>query len=185
MQQYYQVIFDQLADPSTLPAIKTIMRVQFKFSQKAIDAFFSGQAIMRGVTHQRAQQQQSLFHKMGVNTHVTPLVKHTDSDIEPKDVTPPANIDKRTIEALDYINSCLIRLEDKIDDLSCQVAATQTSVQVMDEEDEDWSSPPKCSNTPAWQKQLKWVMLIAAVILVFFTITAIDYFNPQFFHLST
>lgn len=109
----YRIQFAQLSNNLTTEQAKTILTTKLKLSDTNAMQFLQGKLIFSPISQEKAIKQQKTFAALGIKVKIvaTDTPKTPDSESE-------RDVDQRILAALDYITTSIIRLEEKVDDLT-------------------------------------------------------------------
>ncbi|ATC95686.1 hypothetical protein [Pseudoalteromonas tunicata] len=116
MSDTCKVIFEALNAPLTVQQAKQLLQTKFKLSDATVAKFLQGDEAFSATTLEKATKQQKLFASVGIQVKLvqpqTLAATSTAPDSGQKER------DLKIINALDYITTSLIRLEEKVDELA-------------------------------------------------------------------
>ncbi len=128
MSEQFRVIFSSLAEGTDQQQASQALQQKLKLNDGQCSTFFNKQPLFAPSDKAKALKQAKAFAAMGIQTR---LVAH-----QPVGGSSQSR-EEQIINALDYITSSLIRLEEKLDDLDARLQ--QTPVSDIDESiDEEW-----------------------------------------------
>lgn len=125
MSERYRIIFARLDDATSIEQASSKLQSTLKLSPEKCEAFFNQQAIFSPSDKAKALKQSKVFANLGIQTR---LINVQPSSAE-------QNKDEQILNALDYITSSLMRLEERLDDIQQQQLSSQNQqfVQLDDE----------------------------------------------------
>lgn len=178
MADNFRVIFVGLAEGMTNQAVTTALTEKLKTSPEKVAAFFNGKPLFAPCPKEKALKQAKLLSTLGVKSKLqqATTVQATSQTTE------ESQRDQRLFDALDYMTSSLIRLEEKLEDLEQRLPEVELSL--PDENDEPWqdddlmldepiiTTPKKRSNAVLYSLIATAVILliILAIYLLFPTL---------------
>ena len=128
MSDQCKIVFAGLAAKVSPELAKQLLQQKLKLNENTVNKFLKGQDAFNPTTIEKAQKQQKVFASIGIKVKiVTP--DHNDQTDD--DEQSQKERDLKIINALDYITTSLIRLEEKVDEL-----AQNTPAKMPDLEDD-------------------------------------------------
>ena len=166
MSNLYQIKFVSLEPNISIQQATNALLTHFKFSHYQAEQFLSGNLNLNSqspkkvaLLHQRFKQ-----HGIMVTTLDKDDIPQTDSSTATETET-----DKRIVNALDYITTSIIRLEEKIDDLARQQQAHSGEAELIDESSNEWVEELTIENIAPQAKgtnKVKWLFIFLLVLLL-------------------
>lgn len=165
MTDNFRVIFVGLAEDVTSQAVTAALTEKLKTSPEKVAAFFNGKPLFAPCPKEKALKQAKLLSTIGVKSKLqqATTVQATSQTTE------DSQRDQRLFDALDYITSSLIRLEEKLEDLEQRLPEVRLSLQ--NENDESWQDDDlmidePLSATPKKHSNAILYSLIATVVIL-------------------
>ncbi len=121
------ILFASLADGLTAEEAKNRLQKKLKLSSAIASKFLSGAKAFNPTTKEKALKQQKVFASLGIDIKVISAKAKSSPQIS------QAEKDEKILNALDYITTSLIQLEEKVDALSQNA---QSQLPSLNEEDE-------------------------------------------------
>lgn len=130
MSDQCKIVFAGLAAKVSPELAKQLLQQKLKLNEKTVKKFLQGQDAFNPTSLEKAQKQQKVFASLGIKVQiVTP--DHASQTDDDDDEQSQKERDLKIINALDYITTSLIRLEEKVDEL-----AQNTPAKMPDLEDD-------------------------------------------------
>ena len=156
MSLSFKITFESLSSKLSELQAKDILQTKLKLSSAVADKFLQGEEVFNAINQEKALKQQKVFATMGINVNIVDItakvssvgVKQNNQSLS----ISQAEKDAKIMSALDYITTSLIRLEEKVDELSQNTSAQLPSLDDDNdllespeplEFDEDFDSPIK------------------------------------------
>ncbi|MBQ4831977.1 hypothetical protein J8L70_01860 [Pseudoalteromonas sp. MMG010] len=181
MPEQYRVTFLSLADNTDSEIACANLAAKLKVSEDKITAFLNGKPLFSPCAKDKAFKQVKLLKSMGIETKIQTFSKPSNSFSAP--ATSDSQRDKKIFDALDYITSSLIRLEEKLDELEQRLPADENKQ--LTKQDEQWDDTELLIDddfiTPQKKKNPLLYTLIAGVIILCI-ILGIDLAFPELFY---
>ncbi|HDZ34976.1 MAG TPA: hypothetical protein ENH67_19285 [Pseudoalteromonas sp.] len=175
MADNFRVIFAGLADNVDIKTACTNLAAKLKTSDEKVALFFKGKPLFAPSDKDKALKQAKLLATLGIKSKLQAV-----SNAIQNSSAPAANNqrDERIFDALDYITSSLIRLEEKLDELEqrlpeAQLKAPDENVDEWQDDDlmldEDLAPPKKRSNLLLYSliATATILLVVLAVFLIF------------------
>jgi len=156
MSLSFKITFKSLSSKLSELQAKDILQTKLKLSSAVADKFFHGEEVFNAISQEKALKQQKVFATMGINVNIIDITAKVSSvgvkQNNQSSAISQAEKDAKIMSALDYITTSLIRLEEKVDELSQN---TSEQLPSLDDEnellelteplefDEDFDSPIK------------------------------------------
>ena len=155
MVDNFRVIFTGLADNVDAKTACKALAAKLKISEEKVSSFLKGNPLFAPSDKNKALKQAKVLASLGIKCKLQAISNNDNANTA--SLSSNSQRDKRIFDALDYITSSLIRLEEKLEDIEQRLP----EVQVKDALDtkEDWQdndlmlgeeltrSPKKRSNT--------------------------------------
>ena len=158
MSLSFKITFESLSSKLTEVQAKDILQTKLKLTSSIADKFLQGEEVFNAIPQEKALKQQKIFSSMGINVKVIDITaKKTNSSKSINNqneisAISQAEKDAKIMSALDYITTSLIRLEEKVDELSQNNAEQLPSLEDDNDQldtpetlefDEDFDTPIK------------------------------------------
>ena len=166
MADNFRVIFVGLADGADSQAVTTALTEKLKTSPEKIAAFFNGKPLFAPCPKDKALKQTKLLSSLGVKSK---LQAHATATKTSSQIAQDSQRDQRLFDALDYITSSLIRLEEKLEDLEQRLPDVELTLpdESIDEwQDDDLMLDESLSTTPQKRSNVVLYSLIATAVLL-------------------
>ncbi|ALQ07394.1 MULTISPECIES: hypothetical protein [Pseudoalteromonas] len=177
MADNFRVIFAGLADGIDSNAASINLADKLKTSEEKVALFFKGKPLFAPSHKDKALKQAKLLASLGIKSKLQAVSNAANTSTEQPQ---SSQRDERIFDALDYITSSLIRLEEKLEELEQRLPEEQSKNPEIDEDD-DWqdddllldeelvSTPKKRSNVLLYSLIATAVtlLIILAVYLAF------------------
>ena len=173
MADNFRVIFAGLADNVDIKTACTNLAAKLKTSDEKVALFFKGKPLFAPSDKDKALKQAKLLAGLGIKSKLQAV-----SNIIQNGSNPAANNnqrDERIFDALDYITSSLIRLEEKLDELEQRLPDTQ--LKAPDESIDEWQgddlmldddlAPPKKRSNLLLYSLIATATILLVVLAVF------------------
>ncbi|RXF06815.1 hypothetical protein [Pseudoalteromonas sp. PS5] len=172
MNEQFKVVFVGMADGKDQQSAAAILAERLKTSPSKIQQFYAGKALFAPSDKTKALKQIKLLASVGITAK---LHAHSSAAVSNPD-------QERVFEALDYITSSLIRIEERLEDIEQRLAPTQQH-EATDKEEDDWESTDlfdELEYEPAPPAKSKtWLYYLLAVLIILFILLGISLFFPE------
>jgi hypothetical protein len=164
MADNFRVIFIGLAEGADSQAVTNALTEKLKTSSEKVAAFFNGKPLFAPSNKEKALKQAKLLSTLGIKSKLQQTAQATSQKAH------DSQRDQRLFDALDYITSSLIRLEEKLEDLEQRLPEVELSL--PDENDEPWQDDDlmldePLSTTPKKRSNVVlYSLIVTAVILL-------------------
>ena len=132
MADNFRVIFVGLAEGADSQAVTTALTEKLKTSPEKVAAFFNGKPLFAPCPKDKALKQAKLLSTLGIKSKL----QQTAATQTASQTAYDSQRDQRLFDALDYITSSLIRLEEKLEDIEQRLPEVELSL--PDENNEVW-----------------------------------------------
>ena len=166
MSNLYQIKFVSLEPNISIQQATNALLTHFKFSHYQAEQFLSGNLNLNSqspkkvaLLHQRFKQ-----HGIMVTTLDKDDIPQTDSSTATETET-----DKRIVNALDYITTSIIRLEEKIDELARQQQVQNDDDELQIEHSSNWVEELTIDDnvpTKMGSQKVKWLFILLFALLL-------------------
>ncbi len=176
MADNFRVIFAGLADNVDIKTACANLAAKLKTSDEKVALFFKGKPLFAPSDKDKALKQTKLLASLGIKSKLQ-AVSNAIQNSSPAAANNNQR-DERIFDALDYITSSLIRLEEKLDELEQRLPEAQlnTPDESVDEWqnddlmlDKDLATPKKRSNLLLYSliATATILLVVLAVFLIF------------------
>lgn len=176
MSLSFKIIFKSLSSKLSELQAKDILQTKLKLSSAVADKFLQGEEVFNAISQEKALKQQNIFATMGINVNIIDITANVNKvdDQQSNSAISQAEKDAKIMSALDYITTSLIRLEEKVDELSQN---TSEQLPSLDDEnelletseplefDEDFDSPIKKGFSRLFLTIISCILLILLIAL--------------------
>ncbi|WP_405601874.1 MULTISPECIES: hypothetical protein [unclassified Pseudoalteromonas] len=172
MADNFRVIFAGLADGTNAKTACTNLAEKLKTSEEKVTAFFKGKSLFAPSNKDKALKQAKLLASLGIQSKLQAVSSNTQS------TSALANNDRRDeriFDALDYITSSLIRLEEKLEELEQRLPEIESKTPVSNSEewqDDDLMLDEELISPPNGRSNIVLYSLIATVITLLIVLAA-------------
>ncbi|PCK31996.1 hypothetical protein [Pseudoalteromonas piscicida] len=172
MNEQFKVVFVGMADGKDQQSAAAAIAQRLKTSPSKIQQFYAGKTLFAPADKAKALKQVKLLASVGINAK---LQSQT-----PSAVTNPDQ--ERVFEALDYITSSLIRIEERLEDIEQRLGTNQNS-EIDDTMEDEWESKElfdELEYDPAPPPKSKtWLYYLLAVLIILFILLGVSLFFPE------
>ncbi len=131
MSENYRVMFAGLAQDTQADDAQTKLAAKIKAPHSKVAAFFQNKPLFAPCAKDKALKQAKLLASVGIKTKLQPVKIDQPASLAD---TASQQRDEHIFNALDYITSSLIRIEEKLDDLEQRLPASTEQVSATDED---------------------------------------------------
>ncbi|GAA58496.1 hypothetical protein P20652_0351 [Pseudoalteromonas sp. BSi20652] len=172
MADNFRVIFAGLADNVDTKTACTNLAAKLKTSNEKVTLFFKGKPLFAPSNKDKALKQAKLLASLGIKSKLQAV----SNTIQNSSVHAANNNhrDERIFDALDYITSSLIRLEEKLEDLEQRLPEEQIKSPEVDEDewqDEELLLEEDLITTPKKRSNALLYSLIATAVTLLIMLT--------------
>jgi hypothetical protein len=178
MSLSFKITFKSLSSKLSELQAKDILQTKLKLSSAVADKFFHGEEVFNAISQEKALKQQKVFATMGINVNIIDITAKVSS-VGVKQNNQSAAIsqaekDAKIMSALDYITTSLIRLEEKVDELSQNTSEQLPSLEDDNdllespeplEFDEDFDSPIKKRSNRLFLTIISSILVVLLITL--------------------
>ncbi|WP_024611276.1 hypothetical protein [Pseudoalteromonas sp. TB64] len=171
MTDNFRVIFAGLADDVDTKIACTNLAQRLKTSEEKVMLFFKGKPLFAPSNKDKALKQAKLLVGLGIKSKLQAIPNTSAASIEKAN----NQRDERIFDALDYITSSLIRLEEKLDDLEQRLPAleSKTPDENIDQwQDDDLMLDEELISTPKKRSNALLYSLIVTVVTLLIVLAA-------------
>jgi len=164
MADNFRVIFVELAQGVDSKTACVNLATKLKTSEEKVALFLKGKPLFAPSNKDKALKQAKLLASLGIKSKLQASTSPT-----PSQQMPSSQRDERIFDALDYITSSLIRLEEKLEELEQRLPDAQLKApdEITDEwQDDDLMLDEELITTPAKRSNLFLYILIATVVVL-------------------
>ncbi|MFC3031156.1 hypothetical protein ACFOEE_01280 [Pseudoalteromonas fenneropenaei] len=162
MTDKYRVMFVGLDKGIEQEVAITRVATKLAIPEAKASTFFANKALFAPADKEKALKQVKLFASMGIQAKLQ-LLNDANSQTTKNDR------DERLFEALDYITSSLIRLEERLDDIEQKLANNKPADPEIEEEDwqdESYLEELDFEPTPVKRSPMMLYSLVTAAVLL-------------------
>jgi len=186
MSLSFKITFESLSSKLSELQAKDILQTKLKLSSAVADKFLHGEEVFNAISQEKALKQQKVFATMGINVNIIDITAKVSSEGEKQNsqssAISQAEKDAKIMSALDYITTSLIRLEEKVDELSQN---TSEQLPSLDDEnellelteplefDEDFDTPIKKGSNRLF------LVIISSILVILLIALGISLFYPD------
>ena len=134
MAENFRVMFAGLAKDTDQAHAISQLATRLKAPTAKVAAFFENKPLFAPCEKEKALKQAKILASVGIKSKLAAVESSTGTS----NSETSSQRDERIFNALDYITSSLIRIEEKLDDLEQRLPANQQ--QAIADEDEDWQT---------------------------------------------
>ncbi|MBE0457583.1 hypothetical protein NDQ71_15965 [Pseudoalteromonas sp. KG3] len=134
MAENFRVMFAGLAKDTDQAHAISQLATRLKAPTAKVAAFFENKPLFAPCEKEKALKQAKILASVGIKSNLAAVESSTGTS----NSETSSQRDERIFNALDYITSSLIRIEEKLDDLEQRFPANQQ--QATADEDEDWQT---------------------------------------------
>ncbi|ATG58971.1 MULTISPECIES: hypothetical protein [Pseudoalteromonas] len=179
MTDNFRVMFAGLADNVDSKTACTTLAAKLKISEEKVALFFKGKPLFAPSDKNKALKQAKLLVGMGIKSKLQAVSTHTEKTTQ---TVSDSQRDERIFDALDYITSSLIRLEEKLEDLEQRLPENQTKNPEVDEDewqdeelllDEELITQPKKRSNALLYSLIATVVTLLIILAVYLAFPAL------------
>ncbi|MFK3872817.1 hypothetical protein [Pseudoalteromonas rhizosphaerae] len=179
MTENFRVMYAGLAqDIERSNAIKQLA-VKLKAPESKVAAFFENNPLFAPCEKEKALKQAKLLASVGIKSKLQPI--NNAPAVSSSDAT--SQRDERIFNALDYITSSLIRIEEKLDDLEQRLAAS--TQQPDPDEGDEWQTDDLLLDeeltTPIKKRSNMLLYSLIAMVVVLLVVLGLSFAFPDLF----
>ena len=180
MAENFRVMFAGLAPGTEQTQAITLLAAKLKAPTSKVAAFFDNKPLFAPCEKEKALKQAKLLASVGITSKLHPL---NNSAQETNNNDTASLRDERIFNALDYITSSLIRIEEKLDDLEQRLPTAEQ--QPSTDENDEWQNDDLLLDdelTAPIKKRSNTLLfsLIAMVVILLITL-GLSFIFPDFF----
>ena len=164
MSNSYRIQFAALSDKIDTAQAANMLTSKLKLSEAKAQQFLAGKLIFSPISQDKAIKQQKTFAALGINVKII----NAESNAETSK-TSSYDVDERILAALDYITTSIIRLEEKVDDLTRLQQLQNGEEEPQNNTQDDWGEELAFEDEriePNKSRKINWVFIILLIILL-------------------
>jgi hypothetical protein len=165
MSDKYRVVFAAIESQTSKEDIASQISQKLKITEQKVLSFFDKKPLFAVSSKEKCLKQAKLLASYGVKTKLVCVSQPSQSN---------ENRDQRVFDALDYITSSLIRIEERLEDIEQRLSDEKITEKTEDSEwdnellDEiDFIPSEKVNKTRKVQYVLGAVLVLLCIVLVF------------------
>lgn len=183
MAENFRVMFAGLAQNTDQAHAISQLATKLKAPTAKVAAFFDNKPLFAPCEKEKALKQAKLLASVGVISKLQPVETSTATSTVASDTETSSQRDERIFNALDYITSSLIRIEEKLDDLEQRLPTTQQ--QANADEDEDWQNDDLLLDeeltTPIKKRSNVLLFSLIAMVVILLVLLGLSFAFPDLF----
>jgi hypothetical protein len=181
MPDQYRVTFVTLAADVDTEVACANLAAKLKTSEDKVTAFFNAKPLFAPCIKEKALKQVKLLSSLGIESKIQPANSAPSSQTGASLSTHQR--DKRIFDALDYITSSLIRLEEKLDELEQRLPQEQNTP--LEAQSNDWDDDELMLDedliTPSKNRSKVLIYSLIAGVVLLLIILGLDLAFPAVF----
>ena len=165
MSEQFKVVFAGMAQGRDPQTAATTLAEKLKTSVNKIEQFYKGKPLFAPADKSKALKQVKLLASVGISAKL---------QAQSAPSQPQSAEQERVFEALDYITSSLIRIEERLEDIESRIGY-QGHEEVAEESEDEWESKELFDEfdfEPTPTKSKAWLYYLLAVLVILFIILA-------------
>ena len=179
MAENFRVMFAGLSKDTDQAHAISQLATRLKAPTAKVAAFFENKPLFAPCEKEKALKQAKILASVGIKSKLAPVqISTVTSNSETT-----SQRDERIFNALDYITSSLIRIEEKLDDLEQRLPANQQ--QATADEDEDWQTDDLLLDeeltTPIKKRSNILLFSLIAMVVILLVVLGISFAFPDLF----
>ncbi|MBD1581760.1 hypothetical protein [Pseudoalteromonas sp. S16_S37] len=182
MSQRYRVSFVGLENTTSAEEVVTNLCAKLKISEQKANGFLANKPLFAVADKAKCLKQVKLLASFGIQAKLIPIEENVSQ------ILAQQQKDERVFEALDYITSSLIRIEERLEELEQrlpeQVREEQQQESPQWQDDELFDELELDLETKKKLPTRKLQYLLATVLIVLLTVLALAIMYPQWFNLD-
>lgn len=179
MAENFRVMFAGLAKDTDQAHAISQLATRLKAPTAKVAAFFENKPLFAPCEKEKALKQAKILASVGIKSKLAPVPISTVTSTSET----TSQRDERIFNALDYITSSLIRIEEKLDDLEQRLPANQQ--QATADEDEDWQTDDLLLDeeltTPIKKRSNTLLFSLIAMVVILLVVLGISFAFPDLF----
>ncbi|WP_166110630.1 hypothetical protein [Pseudoalteromonas sp. Z9A5] len=171
MTDNFRVIFAGLADDVDAKTACTTLAQRLKTSEEKVTLFFKGKPLFAPSNKDKALKQAKLLVGLGIKSKLQAISSASSTNTEQAN----NQRDERIFDALDYITSSLIRLEEKLEELEQRLPEAESKAQIENNDewqDDDLMLDEELISAPKKRSNVLLYSLIATVVTLLIVLAA-------------
>ncbi|NOU51594.1 hypothetical protein HG263_13750 [Pseudoalteromonas sp. JBTF-M23] len=182
MSQRYRVAFVELDSTTSAEEVVTHLSAKLKISEQKAQSFLANKPLFAVADKTKCLKQVKLLASLGIQAKLVPVEDNSSQSLAQQQK------DERVFEALDYITSSLIRIEERLEELEQrlpeQAIEQQQQASPQWQDDELFDELELDIETSKKLPTRKLQYLLATVLIVLLTVLALAIVYPQWFNLN-
>jgi len=183
MSENYRVMFAGLANDSQPSDAQTKLATKLNASPSKVAAFFENKPLFAPCSKDKALKQAKLLASFGIKSKLQPLNTSSSAGNSNNNDDAALQRDERIFNALDYITSSLIRIEEKLDDLEQRLPTVAEQPSTIDED--DWQNDDLLLdeelNTPLKKRSNALIYSLIAMVVLLLIVLGLSFAFPDLF----
>ncbi|WP_372761537.1 hypothetical protein [Pseudoalteromonas sp.] len=183
MADNFRVIFVGLAEGIDSRATKATLAAKLNTSEQKIAQFFSGKTLFVPSNKDKALKQSKLLASLGIQSKLQAVSTAATAAVNKLPDSQKTLRDERIFDALDYITSSLIRLEEKLEELEQRLP--EIEVTAMADEHIEWQDDDLMLDddllTPLKKRSNVLLYALTATVVTLLALLAVYLTNPNLF----
>lgn len=179
MAENFRVMFAGLAKDTDQADAISQLATKLKAPTAKVAAFFENKPLFAPCEKEKALKQAKLLTSVGIKSKLAPVQNNTVTS----NSETTSQRDERIFNALDYITSSLIRIEEKLDDLEQRLPASQQKLDA--DENDDWQNDDLLLDdelTPPIKKRSNALLFsLIAMVVILLIVLGLSFAFPDLF----
>ncbi len=178
MSHAVRILFSGLAEGTSQAEAANVLSAKFKLSEQKVNRFFQKQPVFAKTELAKAKKQQAMFASLGIQTR---LVADEQTGASPRNESDRLR-DEKIMQALDYITTSLIRLEEKVDELAQQnVADTDDLADDLASIKSEWDEELELEIEEPSKHRPNWLLFsLIGLLVLMVTLLLLTLLYPDF-----
>lgn len=177
MAENFRVMFAGLAKDTDQAHAISQLATRLKAPTAKVAAFFENKPLFAPCEKEKALKQAKILASVGIKSKLQPVQGNTIASNNDTS----SQRDERIFNALDYITSSLIRIEEKLDDLEQRLPANQQ--QAIADEEEDWQNDDLLLDeeltTPIKKRSNVLLFSLIAMVVILLVVLGLSFAFPD------
>ncbi|BDF93371.1 MULTISPECIES: hypothetical protein [Pseudoalteromonas] len=179
MAENFRVMFAGLAKDTDQAHAISQLATKLKAPTAKVAAFFDNKPLFAPCEKEKALKQAKILASVGIKSKLHPVETHMTANT----TETPNQRDERIFNALDYITSSLIRIEEKLDDLEQRIATSQHPANT--DEDDNWQTDDLLLDeeltTPIKKRSNVLLFSLIAMVVILLVVLGLSFAFPDLF----
>ncbi|WP_105169198.1 hypothetical protein [Pseudoalteromonas sp. T1lg23B] len=181
MSQKYRVVFIGLQSTTSAEEVVTTLSSKLNIPAQKVEAFLAKKPLFAPAEQSKSLKQVKLLERMGVKAKLVAVEQAPHSSSQNQK-------DERVFEALDYITSSLIRIEERLEELE-QRLTDEPEEHKNDSKSDSWQEDELFEELDLDMEPVKKIptrtlqYTLAVVLILLLTVLALAIIYPQWFNL--